>query len=162
MANLRCSAAEESEDTLNVFHCSTRSIPIGERTWTDVEPGKQSLSDYPVSKKLIHLLRHGNLPREDDGAIEFWRIKDNLQKHLLYCNHWSDEKWKKSMAGGGGGNKKRLQYCTDSSGAILYLRALQGHSGSNPTLQENVIIPSNFSFITSDVRSIYISSSIQD
>ena len=28
-----------------------------------------------VSKKLIHLLRHGSLPRENDGAIEFWRSK---------------------------------------------------------------------------------------
>ena len=112
----------------------------------DVEPGKQSLSDYEVSKKLIRLLCHGSLQREDDGAIEFWRIKDNLQKHFLYCHHWSDEKWKKSMARGGG-NKKRYQYCTSSSGAILYLRALQGHSGRSlidPTLQDNVIIPDGF------------------
>ena len=56
------------------FACSsTRTKPIWERTWTDVEPGKQSLSDCPVSKKLIHLLRHGSLPREEDGAIGFWR-----------------------------------------------------------------------------------------
>ena len=48
---------------------------------------------------------------------------------------------------GGGGNKNRYQYCTDSSGAILYLRALQGHSGRSlidPTLQDNVIIPDGF------------------
>ena len=49
---------------------------------------------------------------------------------------------------GGGGNKKRFQYFTDSSGQeILYLRALQGHSGRNhidPTLQDNVLIPNNF------------------
>ena len=125
---------------------STRTIPIGERTGTDIEPQKHSLSDDEVSKKLIHLLRHGSLPRENDGAIEFWRIKDNLQKHFLYCHHWSDEKWKKSMAKGGG-NKKRFQYCTDSSRAILYLRALQGHSGRSlidPTLQDNVIIPDGF------------------
>ena len=38
---------------------STRTVPIGERTWTDIEPQKYSLSDYPGSKKLIHLLRHG-------------------------------------------------------------------------------------------------------
>ena len=47
----------------------------------------------------------------------------------------------------GGGNKKRYQYCTDSSGAILYTRALQGHSGRSlidPTLQDNVVIPSDF------------------
>ena len=69
---------------------------FGERTLTDVVPEEYSISDYEVSKKLIHLLRHGSLPRENDGAIEFWRIKDNLQKHFLYCHHWSDEKWKKS------------------------------------------------------------------
>ena len=126
---------------------STRTFPIGERTWTDVEPGEYSLSDYEVSKKLMHLLRHGNqVHREDDGAIEFWRIKDNLQKKISYCHHWSDDKWKKSTAGGGG-NKKRYQYCTDSSGIILCLRALQGHSERSlvdPTLQDNVLIPNGF------------------
>ena len=46
----------------------------------------------------------------------------------------------KSVAGGG--NKKRYQYCTDSSGTIVYFRALQGHSGRNlidPSLQDTVI-----------------------
>ena len=84
--------------------------------------------------------------REDDGAVEFWRIKENLQKFFSYCPHWSESKWKKSMAGGGG-NKKRYQYCTDSSGTIVCIRALQRHSGCNPidpTLQDNVIIRSNF------------------
>ena len=38
---------------------STRTIPIWERTWTDIEPQKYSLSNFPVSKKLINLLRHG-------------------------------------------------------------------------------------------------------
>ena len=61
---------------------STKTIPVGERTWTDIEPQEYSLSDYPVSKKLIHLLRHGNLPRDNDGVIEFWRIKDHLQNHF--------------------------------------------------------------------------------
>ena len=31
---------------------STKTIPIRERTWTDVEPGEYSISDYEVSKKL--------------------------------------------------------------------------------------------------------------
>ena len=60
---------------------------------------------------------------------------------------WSDDMRKRKMAGGGG-NEKRFQYCTDSSGQeILYLRALQGHSGRNPidpSLQDNVLIPDNF------------------
>ena len=106
------SKAKAKSQTRESASSSTRTIPVGERTWTDVEPGEYSLSDFEVSKKLIHLLRHGSLPRENDGAIEFWRIKDNLQKYFPYCPHWSDSKWKKSMAGGG--NKKIFQYCTDS------------------------------------------------
>ena len=46
-----------------------------------------------------------------------------------------------------GGHKKIFQYCTESSGQILYLRTLQGHSGRNlidPSLQDNVLIPDDF------------------
>ena len=74
-------------------------------------------------------------------------LKDDLRNQLEYSQHWSDEVWKSKMAGGGG-NKKRFQYCTDSSGQeIIYFRALQGHSGRNtidPTMQDNVLIPNNF------------------
>ena len=44
---------------------STKTFPIGERTWTDVEQREYSISDYEVSKKLIRLLRHGSLSREN-------------------------------------------------------------------------------------------------
>ena len=138
--------AKAKPQTRDSASSSTRTIPVGERTWTDVEPGKYSFSDYEVSKKLIRLLRHGSLPREDDGAIEFWRIKDNVQKHFLYCHHWSDEQWNNRMVRGGG-NKKKYQYCSDPSGAVLYLRALQGYSGRSliePALQDNVLIPDGF------------------
>ena len=51
----------------------------------------------------------------------------------------------------GGGPKRRYQYCSDYLGSIIYLRALQGHSGSNlidPTLQDNVLIgPEIFPYI---------------
>ena len=72
-----------------------------EREFGLIEPQKYSLSDYPVSKKLINLLRHGSQLRDNDGAIEFWRIKKYLQDHFVFCHRWSDEKWKSSMAGGG-------------------------------------------------------------
>ena len=58
-----------------------------------------------------------------DGAIEFWRIKIILRNIFLYCHHWSQNKWKSSMAGEGG-HKKRFQYYSASSRAILHLRAL--------------------------------------
>ena len=100
-----------------------------------------------MSKQLSTLLRHGHLPREEDEAIEFWRIKEYLRDDLARSQHWSDEKWKSTMVKSGG-NKKRFQYCTDPSGQeTLYLRALQGHSGRNlidPSLQDNVLIPNDF------------------
>ena len=46
-----------------------KTLLVGERTWTDFEPQDYSLNDYSVSKQLITLLRHGSLPREDDGAM---------------------------------------------------------------------------------------------
>ena len=54
------------------------------------------------------------------GAIEFWRVKECLRHDLERSQHWSDEKWKSTMAKGGG-SKKRFQLCTDPSGQeILY------------------------------------------
>ena len=98
-------------------------------------------------KYLNTLLRHGELLREEDGAIEFWRLKDDLRDKFEHSQCWSDDVWKSKMAGGGG-NKKRFPFCTDSSGQeILHLRALQGRSERNlidPTLQDNVLIPNNF------------------
>ena len=37
---------------------SPRIVPIERRNWVDMEPGKHSLSEYEVSKKVIYLLRH--------------------------------------------------------------------------------------------------------
>ena len=124
---------------------TTATIPMHERRWIDIEPSEQNLASYDLSKKVINLLRHNQtLQREQDGAIEFYRIKFYLRNHFLQVQHWSDDRWKACLAAGGG-SKRRYQYCSDDSGRILYLRALQGHSGNNlidPTLQDNVVIGS--------------------
>ena len=118
-------------------------IPMHERKWIDIEPSAPSLTAYEVSKKVISLLRHNQtVQREEDGAIQFWRIKFHLRNQFSQVQHWSDERWKSYLAAGGG-SKRRYHYCSDDSGTIFYLRALQGHSGHNlidPTLQDNVII----------------------
>ena len=54
---------------------SKRTVPIRERNWIDIEPGAQIDQAYPVVERQDTLLRLGHLHREDDGAIEFWRLK---------------------------------------------------------------------------------------
>ena len=122
---------------------TTATIPIHERRWIDIEPSKQNLASYDLSKKVINLLRHNQtLQREEDGAIEFYKIKFHLRDHHSQIHNWSDDRWKACLAAKGG-SKRRYQYCSDNSGTILHLRALQGHSGNNlidPMLQDNVVI----------------------
>ena len=79
-----------------------------ERTWTDIEPENYSSIADPVAKRINTLLRHGELPREEDGAMEFWRLKDDLRNEFEHSQPWSDEMWKSKLAGGGG-KKKRFQ-----------------------------------------------------
>ena len=118
---------------------TTATIPMHERRWIDIEPSEQNLASYDLSKKVISLLRHNQtLQREQDGAIEFYRIKFYLRNHYSQVQHWFDDRWKACLAAGGG-SKRRYQYCSDNSGRIVHLRALQGHSGNNlidPTLQD--------------------------
>ena len=120
-----------------------------------------------MAKRLNTLLRHGKLLREEGGVIEFWRMKDDLRNKFEYSQCWSDDVWKTKMAGGGG-NKTRFQCCTDPSGQeILYLRALQSHSGRNPidpTLQDKVLIPniSSNTFVILDMQTVCTPSQIQD
>ena len=96
-------------------------------------------------EKMMERLNSGNGHLRQ--SAQYLRMKDYLQDHFVFCHHWPDEKWKSSMAGGGG-NKKIFQYCTGPSGQeILYLRALQGHSGRNlidPSLQDIVVILDGF------------------
>ena len=53
--------------------------------------------------------------REEDGAVQFWRLKNYPQNQFPQIPHWSDDRWKSSLAAGGGA-KSRYQYCTDVSG----------------------------------------------
>ena len=143
-----------------------KTVPIGERTWNDIEPQDHSPIDYPVSKQLINLLRHGNLAREDDGAIEFWRLQDYLRNDFIQSQHWSDEKWKNTTVKGGG-NKKNFNI-------VLILQEKFFTSELFKVIQDAIPLIlhcrtmcwfrtiSSSTFITSDVRSIYTPSWIRD
>ena len=84
---------------------SSKIIPILERTLIDIEPGAQFDQAYPVAKRLNTLLWRGELAREEDGAMKFWRLKADLRNKFEACQYWSDDVWKSKMTGGGG-NKK--------------------------------------------------------
>ena len=63
-------------------------IPMKARNWIDIEPENHSLSAYEVSKKVIHLLRHSQqVQREEDGAVQVWRIKEHLQSQFPQIPH---------------------------------------------------------------------------
>ena len=54
-------------------------IPMHDRKWIDIEPSEQTLAAYDLSMKVISFLRHNQtLHREEDGAIEFCKIKFQL------------------------------------------------------------------------------------
>ena len=146
-----CSQIEGKSKTSTEESTGTTTIPLSERVWIDIEPSKPDLESYNLSKKVINLLRHNQkLHREEDGAIQFYKIKFHLRDYHLPIQNWSDDRWLACLAAGGG-SKRRYQYCSDYLGSIIYLRALQGHSGDNlidPTLQDNVLIgPGIFPYI---------------
>ena len=67
-----------------------------------------------------------------------------MKKQFANIPHWSIHKWI-SVLVKGGGQKKRFQCCVNPNypQKFLYLRAIQGHSGStiNLALQDNVLLP---------------------
>ena len=119
-----CSKIETETIISSVLIFLFYDFPVHLRKWIDVKPGEQDNRSYPIAKKMITILRHEPLHREEDGAIEFRRLKSK---------HWSSRLWKSHMEKGGG-CKKRFQYCTDH----------QGEEILSPSLQDNVLIPNGF------------------
>ena len=67
------------------------SFPWKEGFGSILNQGNISLSEYEVSKKVIHLLRHSQkVHREDDGAVPFCRIKEKSSESIptIYSLVW--------------------------------------------------------------------------
>ena len=94
---------------------------------------------------MTELLRYA---REDS---RYW--SDEVKQKLDMVPHWSAEAWIDVLSEGGG-QKKRFQYCLKPKHPekLLYLRAIQGHSGkahsgnarTNLASQDNVLLPKDF------------------
>ena len=119
----------------------TVALPYHQRDWVDVEPGQYDKS-FEVSKKMIRLLQPDlSALREEDGAVEFRILAPMFCSEFTSSQYWSSRTWLNNLQKGGG-FKKRFQCRVDpySADTILYLRAIQGHSGGNhinPTLKDN-------------------------
>ena len=62
---------------------SPRIVSIERRNLIDIEPEKYCFSEYDVSKKVTFLLCHSQqMHREEDGAVHFWRMEENLQSQF--------------------------------------------------------------------------------
>ena len=106
-------------------------------------------SHYRVSKPLSTLLRHGHHTSRrwwSDWIVEIKRLSSERFWCNLSASVWwkcGRVKWQEAEA-----TRKDFNIVLISSGQeILFLRALQGHSGRNlidPSLQDNVLIPNDF------------------
>ena len=112
---------------------------------------QNSSLDYSDTVKKVY--------READGGVHYDQViddckkaqsdntgywSDEMKKDFVNAPHWSIEKWVSVLAKGGG-QKKRFQYCLNPNYTqkFMYLRAIQGHSGStiNLALQDYVLLP---------------------
>ena len=109
------------------------SIPVRERNWIDIHTERFRQDCFTLSKAMIRILRHDpSINREDDGAVRFDDLMEELKAKFDGTWQWSIFDWITSLAKGGG-PKKRLQYFLNpnSSKHFLYFRAIQGHQGGN-------------------------------
>ena len=121
-----CISTRRASST-NKHKCGCSQVKVKSKTstessrWDNINhtPSKQNLASFDLSKKVINLLRHNQTSqREDDGSIEFYKIKFHLRNHHSQIHNWSDDRWKSCLAADGG-SKRRYQYCSDNSGTIL-------------------------------------------
>ena len=81
-------------------------IPMNERKWIDIEPGNSSLCVRDFEEGNQSSSTFSTVQREDDGAVQFWRIKNYLRNQFPQTQYWSDDRWKASLAAGGGAKKE--------------------------------------------------------
>ena len=72
----------------------------------DVETSEQRNQSYPIAKKNNTLLRHESLCRDEDGAIEIWRLKMEFESGFLNYVYWSIRSWIDHLRRGGWAKEK--------------------------------------------------------
>ena len=142
--NLNNNEQEIPEVQLEEYALKLDAKDFASRSKTKAKPKqKENLpalpqEQYLLGKEFGPMLNQGNIHspdygrqehREDDGAIEFWRIIDNLQKHsrivLVGLTTVGRKAWQEE--------EETRKYTSHSGRSLI-----------DPTLQDSVVIPSNF------------------
>ena len=122
-----------------------------ERKWNDILACQQlngNTCEAEVTNLDKKLVRHYDQDeRECDGAVHRKPIGPKL-RHAFQkgggCG-FSDSDWRQHKHKGS--NKTRFQCCKDSQDVLLYIRAIQGHTGGNVIALElmgHVAVPSRW------------------
>ena len=141
-------ATKQQEQSSTPSHPPSHTfIPIDQRKWNDMLAVSYVMREFPawsVSKIVTKVSRHHGFHREDDGAIDWNSLLPKLRRDFEKedVGSFSNSQWLDLLHRGS--NKKRFQYCLDSNGNLIHLRAIQGHSGGttvDPALLDNIEIP---------------------
>ena len=136
------------------------SIPYRERQWIDIEPKQFSHNCFEVSKYMVRSLRHDeSVLREEDRAVRFDDLTEKFNNKFPSTKHLPVSAWITFLAEGGG-PKERFKYCLNP--ILPYnsftSEAIQGHSGGtlvDPTLQDNVLLPNDFTKFFYHIRNVH-------
>ena len=109
---------------------SEDNIPTDERKWNDISACryvKGYALESRISKLVMKLVRHLDLAdRESDGAVHWTsmgpQLRPAFQQESGYT--FSDSQWLDERS-----NKTLFQFSKNSNDVLLYIRAIQGHTG---------------------------------
>ena len=96
--------------------------------------------------------------RNKIGAVEFWRLKAESTSSFQQSPHWSVQLWLNHLESGGAHKKNSSFVLTGEDNSVIYLRAIQGHSGENyvdPSWFDTVLIPDCFFEFHSSHRKLF-------
>ena len=132
------------EEIFLILH--QESFPWKERIGSILNKGNTLSSNmrYRRKQRFFFVIHNMCIEKKTERFISV--VKENLQSQFTQSTHWSDARWRACLEARGG-EKRIFQYCIDASRTIVYFRALDGHLGHiviDLSLQDNVVIPSNF------------------
>ena len=134
-----------------MYNYSEWVFPIEERKWNDIPACQQFRGhafEAEVSELVMRLVRrYDQHERETDGAVSWKSMGPKLWKAFQKAGgqQFSDSDWLQHFCKGS--NKTRFQHCKNSRDVLLYIRAIQGHTGGiviAPALMGHVAIPSRW------------------